>query len=172
MSRNTISRRTVAKGIAWTAPVVAVAGTAPAFAVSPIKVWPEEAIKVGCKLPGGSCEGQTGVKWGYTLALSLCTNSPEPVEVTFGTASLAIGGGAAQNVPIYADQDPSGQALQNITIPANGCVDIYIYASTKSSAESTLTGSVPYTYFDGNTTQGGVINVNVGSTPPCVDCAP
>ncbi|WP_353082039.1 hypothetical protein [Tessaracoccus lapidicaptus] len=29
-----ISRRTVAKGIAWTAPAVAIAGTAPAFAVS------------------------------------------------------------------------------------------------------------------------------------------
>lgn len=54
-----ISRRTVAKGIAWTAPAVAIAGTAPAFAVSappppppPVFTWSKGCATVGNKTSG------------------------------------------------------------------------------------------------------------------------
>lgn len=55
---DTLSRRTLAKGAAWSVPVVAAAATVPALAVSPTKVVPSGKI---CRLyfGGGSVNAQT-----------------------------------------------------------------------------------------------------------------
>ena len=71
-----ISRRTVAKGIAWTAPAVAIAGTAPAFAVSgpcvPTIVINEEA---SCKIANESSYKLSFSIAGDTCDLDSCTGT-------------------------------------------------------------------------------------------------
>ncbi|MDO5677291.1 MAG: hypothetical protein Q4G35_07255 [Propionibacteriaceae bacterium] len=67
-----INRRTVTKGIAWSVPVLAVAGASPAFASSgdgPLTLTGE-----ACKLPGGS---STAYKHGYVYLMDL-VNKPGP----------------------------------------------------------------------------------------------
>ena len=50
-----VSRRTVAKGMAWSVPAVAVASAAPVFAASGAP--PTPAVGEACKLPGNSAQG-------------------------------------------------------------------------------------------------------------------
>lgn len=70
-----LTRRTVAKGAAWTAPLVAVAVAAPAFAAS----VPPPTIKAGST--GGKCPGQsTDFEWGFIV----------PLETTGPVDSLAV----------------------------------------------------------------------------------
>ena len=52
-SRGSIDRRTVAKGAAWSVPVIAVGAAAPAMAVS--SSTPTGEALGACKLPGASC---------------------------------------------------------------------------------------------------------------------
>lgn len=54
VERPMIRRRTLAQGVAWSVPVVAVAGAAPAFAASGRA--PDVLIGVACKLPGSSLD--------------------------------------------------------------------------------------------------------------------
>lgn len=67
-----ISRRTVAKGIAWTAPAVAIAGTAPAFAVSAPP--PALVFLGGCKFPGSKCDGTVKQSYGFRFQVTNSTN--------------------------------------------------------------------------------------------------
>jgi hypothetical protein len=59
-----VSRRTVAKAMAWSVPAVALAVPAPAYAASPCTPVPSFGGQ-SCKCPGGS----TGVKFGYILQI-------------------------------------------------------------------------------------------------------
>lgn len=59
-----VSRRTVAKAMAWSVPAVALAVPAPAYAASPCTPVPSFGGD-SCKCPGGS----TDVKFGYILQI-------------------------------------------------------------------------------------------------------
>src|SRR5688572_22739245 len=73
-----ISRRTVARGVAWSAPIAAVAYAAPAFAAS---CTPQITLGPGsCKCPGHS---QTNEPWVYYLVF--CITDANDCAVSAGT---------------------------------------------------------------------------------------
>ena len=75
MSTSTLSRRNVVRGAAWTAPLVAVAVAAPAFAAS---VAPPTIKGTST---GGKCPGQsTDFEWGFII----------PVDTTAPVQSLVF----------------------------------------------------------------------------------
>lgn len=59
-----VSRRTVAKAMAWSVPAVALAVPAPAYAASPCTPVPSFGGQ-SCKCPGNS----TGIRFGYVLQI-------------------------------------------------------------------------------------------------------
>ena len=69
------TRRTLVKGAAWSVPVVAVAGAAPAMAAS--GGGPNVTIGGACKLPGNSC-GNVFVK-GYIFDLTITNNTGKAI---------------------------------------------------------------------------------------------
>lgn len=75
-----ISRRTVAKGMAWAVPAVAVSAAIPAYALSGAR--PSVTVIDACKQPGNSCNsGQTDydlVK-GYTFVVKLTNSSAQTI---------------------------------------------------------------------------------------------
>jgi hypothetical protein len=92
-----VSRRTVAKAMAWSVPAIALAAPAPAYAASCIPV-----ITFGpssCKCPGQS----TGDPWGFYL--TICASDPagcdlEGTEITItGVVSKTGGPGGTPLVP-------------------------------------------------------------------------
>lgn len=66
-----ISRRTIAKGAAWSVPVIAVGAAAPAMAIS--GPTPTGQALGACKLPGASCSN-IFVK-GYAFLVEVCNTS-------------------------------------------------------------------------------------------------
>lgn len=71
------TRRTLVKGAAWSVPVVAMAGAAPAFAASGNP--PTVAVGGACKLPGNSC-GNVFVK-GYVFDVTITNVSDKPIYI-------------------------------------------------------------------------------------------
>src|SRR4051794_30295484 len=116
-----VSRRTVAKGVAWSVPVVIVASAAPAMAASG---GPPRIVKgPACKNPGNSC--RTRPKgYGFTAQVSnddptkpiylysATITSPQIADLTFGTV------------------EPSFPIL----VPAGQCVNVLFNASSDNSA--------------------------------------
>lgn len=86
-----ISRRTVAKGIAWTAPAVAVAGAAPAFATSS-----SNCVGAACvTLSGNVCKHPGEPKYYH---FEVCfTNTGPAVKVTF--TEMIINGISRSTIP-------------------------------------------------------------------------
>lgn len=80
-----VSRRTVTRGIAWTAPVVAVATAAPAFASSELVTVNLDSANA-CKFPGQS----TACEFAYYLPFSITNNSGQTVTVTFTSITETI----------------------------------------------------------------------------------
>src|SRR6478672_3344722 len=66
-----ISRRTVAKGIAWSVPAVVVASAAPAYALS--SASPTVGVPDSCKNPGVSCNTRPK---GYSFFVPICNPDP------------------------------------------------------------------------------------------------
>jgi hypothetical protein len=144
-------RRTVAKGIAWTVPVVAVATAAPAFAASC------ETFTFGagsCKCPGQS----TTDPWGYWLVL--CYNCP-PGSNANATGQATITG--IRNTPngelLPVTPKPGACATTYGTIPLNGC-GTQIHLTGESSGN--------YLYIDYKV-NGTPYQFRIDSPP---DCAP
>jgi hypothetical protein len=130
----TVSRRTVARGIAWTTPVVAVATAAPAFAVS--RVPPKLEFLGACKFPGNSCS--TANK-GYAFAFTVTNNDGR--ALSFCSASLTI-------------NDPNPFPGVNF-IYTGGCFTVgggetgtayFYFEGSADSANSPFTGSLTVTY--------------------------
>lgn len=161
----TVSRRTVARGIAWTTPVVAVATAAPAFAVS--RVPPKLVFVGGCKFPGnGSCK--TAPK-GYAFEFLVTNNDAR--AISFCNATLAV------NAP---------NPFPGVTFTyVGGCVTVgggqtgsafFYFSGSGDSANSPFTGSLTITYANdcGSCATDSValpaIPITVGATPPGQQC--
>lgn len=88
-----VSRRTVAKAMAWAVPVIAIASPAPAFAVSGDA--PTVCPGVGCKLPGSSCLEAFGVldgSKGFAFPLQITNNDDLPIVIQSISMDGTIGG--------------------------------------------------------------------------------
>lgn len=86
-----LSRRTIAKGLAWTVPAVAVASAAPAMASS----GPAPSFSIGgaVKAPGNSC---APLRKGYGVPITVTNNDNREIEIwqiiiTLNTSSLTLG---------------------------------------------------------------------------------
>ncbi|AQX16665.1 MULTISPECIES: hypothetical protein [Tessaracoccus] len=162
-----ISRRTVAKGIAWTAPAVAIASTAPAFAVSNPQVWFENQ-NVACKLPGASCEKETGVTKGYAVRVRVCTNVTEPITVTFNSVVVRLDGVLSPGwtiEPVELAGAIEGQV---------SCTYIDLGIEGEPNSENvSIEGTASFTWVaDDNFPSGsGSLTFSAPSTPPCVNCS-
>ena len=131
------SRRTLARGVAWSVPVVAVATAAPAFAVS--RVPPRPVFLGACKFPGNSCRK---AEKGYAFAFQV-TNL-DARTLAFCSASLSI-------------NDPNPFPGVNFTY-TGGCFEIaggatgtafFFFSGSGDSANSPFTGSITIRYANG-----------------------
>ena len=156
-----LSRRTLAKGAAWTVPAAAVVAVAPSVAASP-GVPTITSNDRACKLPGASCEGSTGVKKGYTISVRVCSNTP--ATITFTSALISMNGGPALAWTAVLNDQPDGDGCYNAQVSIDG---------RDSSQNVSLDGTITYTWktSDGDTGTGS-FEVHAPSTPPCDDCKP
>ena len=106
------SRRTVAKGLAWSVPVVAVVSAAPAFAASC------ETFTFGagsCKCPGQS----TPDNYGYWL--TICYACPPNTNANDTTLVTVHGVTKANKTPLEFTRKNGACADLPYEIPLNGC---------------------------------------------------
>lgn len=191
-SNEGISRRSVAKGMAWSVPVVAVATAAPAIAASGTP--PKGQVNKACKQPGNSC-GEYGFVKGYTFTVTITNTSNKtiyvytaasgdlapdfqvssPVDFDFATANLFNNGQIGAPLPLSAPIAPGGTLTIIINAGTNS-------NSANTSAVGNLSlawGHCPdpgcddehdYTQYTGD----GWINLpfSFAETPPCVNCLP
>lgn len=96
MNDTSVSRRTLAKGVAWTAPAIAVAAAAPSLAASSSTVDPptvDESRSHGTRCQGSSQE-PSGYNKGYRVFLAVePADAPAPVLV-----SVVNGSGKTQTI--------------------------------------------------------------------------
>lgn len=130
-----VHRRTIARGVAWTIPLVAVAVAAPAFAAS----RPPGATDPGtsCKCPGN------GSPYTYHLDLAFTTGTTDNWTITLTNVTLA---GELPPTPVLYSGSFIGGAG---TIP-------FKFSGSKSAAKYTVT--ISYTATD--TTTGETFTVN------------
>ncbi|WP_134772888.1 hypothetical protein [Ornithinimicrobium flavum] len=161
------SRRTLVKGAAWSVPVVAVAGAAPAMAASQ-EVWFEN-LGIACKLPGASCQRETGVTKGYVIRTRVCTNVRSDVSITFENVAVSLNGGPS--TPWTVSPNPL-EIEYTGTVPQCQIVDLAIQGEP-DSANGTIYGTGTYTWTSESGLSGsGTIEFSAEATPPCVNCEP
>ena len=165
-TRPGISRRTLVKGTAWAVPAVAVASAAPAMAASGTVTF--NNLSSACKLPGGSCEGQTGVKKGYVVAMQVCntvTGNPGNVTVTFTEPVNGTLCGTSKEWSIKPNP---------LVLTQSGCTTVYLaLAGEPDSANCAISGSTSFTWSAVNGLTGsGTLNFSAPATPPCDNCQP
>lgn len=149
------SRRTLVKGAAWSVPVVAVAGAAPAMAASqPIVVQPLPGS--ACKYGGNSCEHGFQA---YRFTFCFSNGSDEAITVSLDNMRFADGRSKA---PLPA----------TVTVPANTAnYCIYVIADNMGNS-SNGQGFLDYSYtYDGENLNGSV-QTGANDLPPCENCAP
>ncbi len=156
-----ISRRTVAKAMAWSVPVVAVAAAVPAYAASgspPIII-----AGTACKSPGQSC---SAFPFGYRVPVTI--QNPDPTKTIYITAITITNNTCgnlttATSVPAVPITVPAGQTI-NATFVAN--------ASNSANQSCDFSFSVDWGHAangsDSGTHSNIQVDINIPSTPP--DC--
>ncbi len=156
-----VSRRTLAKGAAWSVPAAAVIAVAPSVAASP-QTPTVTATNTACKLPGASCQTQVGVTKGYGVGVVICAS--EDTVFTFGLASVSMNGAPATTWTVGPDP---------LTITKDGCATVTLGIQGEPNSQNVeLDGSFTYTWTtsDGDTGTG-TVTFSAPSTPPCNDCS-
>lgn len=172
-----ISRRTVAKGAAWTAPVIFGGVAAPAYASSGGP--PSVAFTSACKLPGKSCDGWSK---GYIFTLTVSNTSHRDVWVyapTFTTVgtnlTLTYQGYIEASAPLSPIPGP-------IPIPAGTSRTIKLYATSSNSSNQvfdlTMTAKWGHTSSYGADPEQGDHDLQplsidytvLGTAPDCSEC--
>ena len=125
MSAPHVSRRSVARGAAWSVPLVAVGVTAPAFAASVPSPGGSDPGK-SCKCPGGGSP--------YTYNLNVLFTTPGTDSFTFVVDSFLVDGAAPT---VYVE--PTG----TVSLPGGEGTVLFRFRSTNSN--STHTVQIKYT---------------------------
>lgn len=158
------SRRTVAKGVAWTVPAVAVASAMPAFASSPLPPVTPPTPNVGatCKHPGNSC-GKNG--WTHAYRYEFCMTNKTANEVVVNFPKMDVNGKTQVPIPT------------TITVPA-GVTDYCFWIlvnkqGNSANGQATLYYNYEYTDDDGETHKvDSSVQTGMNDLPPCPDCEP
>ncbi len=180
-SGHRVSRRTVAAGLAWTAPVVAIAAAAPSMASS--GAIPTVVPGGTCKLPGGSCPNlkdylfQLLITNSDTQAVYLYTGGVYPTygpSVTINPPNYTLTyAGASVGATTYAPGQP-------ILLPAGATTTVLLDAGINSNSAN-LAGYVVTVMFQWGHTSDPTLDtdhvnnpviavINVDATPPCANC--
>jgi hypothetical protein len=150
-TRAGVKRRTVAKGMAWTVPVISVAAAAPAYAVSP-----EDCTIVfggdSCKCAGQS---QPGNEFGYYLQFCYTCEGGEPPEGDITITSVVKSNGSLFT-------PTAGCGFPAMTFPytfdSSGCSQTFRFIGTNSG------NFIAVSYQVGD---GPVETVRLPSPPDC-----
>lgn len=138
---NGISRRSIAKGAAWAAPVIAVAAAAPLAAASHyVPPEPTESASISCKQPGKS----GNLSYGYYGLFTIENPTDSPITYTF-TSFVAADGTNLSGIQVMPASGSSWTgATSTITVPANSTVSYWIrgYGANSSSTSFTVSYSV------------------------------
>jgi hypothetical protein len=160
-----VSRRTVAKAMAWSVPVVALAVPTPAYAASPGVIT---LSGLGCKLPGNSAPQFKG--YAFRASISNTTNAAVTVTITdmdLGASDLgdvtavnlspcAVLGTNTFNVPANTTLANVALVTQNAASSENGTLTIlYTVDGSPDTATATAAGLPP---IQGNTCETNVFS--------------
>jgi hypothetical protein len=148
-----ISRRTVTRGVAWSAPIAAVAYAAPAFAASqPVVVTP---CGSACKHPG-----ESDLKT-YHFTFCFATNTALVGDsVTLVSMTIIGGGGQTETKPVTPT---------SVTVTTAGPTCIYVDAPAfKDSQNGQAILNFSYATVDEpGTTLTGSVSTSILDLPPC-----
>ena len=150
-----VSRRTVAKAMAWSVPAVALAVPAPAYAASPCTPVPSFG-GASCKCPGGS----TNVKFGYIL--QICVTVGNECALPPGGLVATITGIENNSGKPLVPLSPITQYPFNVPVTvAPNCGGTAILFDSESSASTLI---VSYTI--GN---GAPQTISLAAPPDCAE---
>jgi hypothetical protein len=158
----TISRRTVAKGAAWSVPAVLIAKSTPALAASPPIVI-DFGDSTACKLPGNSW-GSAGYNKGYVL-WGQFVNTLD-TTVSFRVTDIVVGGIDQCLVGVTNPALPTPcppQTIDCITLGPNE-EQVYGVFSNASTDSSSTDVAVSIEYWVGDSTCGAAGSGQVGVT--------
>jgi len=148
-----VSRRTVAKAMAWSVPAVALAVPTPAYAASPGIITVSGA---GCKLPGAS----QNVFKGYAFRATICNTTNAAITVTI--VDMSLGGEDLGDVGIVRLSPCSLLGTNTFVVAANTCFDA---ALITQNAASSANGQLIISYtVDGGPVQ--MVSTAANAAPP------
>ena len=127
-----VSRRSVAKGLAWSVPAVAVASAAPAFAASGAP--PVLTFQSACKYPGNSCSSRPK---GYSLYFRIDNPTGKTIYIYTVTITSVTG------TPLTFAFSVPGLP---VAVPAGGSVVAEFVASSGNSAQQGFSADVTVTW--------------------------
>lgn len=150
------TRRTLVKGAAWSVPVIAVAGAAPAFAASGSVTLTQTGA---CKSPGNSCKSfPKGYKFTFNAV------NTWPCEVTITSATISVTSGEAPGTLTV---------VTPFTVPAGTTPAFVVTVLASNSANRVFTAQLCYTYTVSCRETDAITEcttVNVTGTPPDCEC--
>ena len=169
-----ISRRTVAKAMAWSVPAVALAVPAPAYAASGQP--PTVLVGEACKLPGASAQGCEELFDGlpgldptkaFAIPLLVCNETSKDI-VLKPSISITSSGLPFQVVGINPDYCTA--------IEPGDCVKVIVYANSNNSQNQsvTLDLTVPWGHDCNDTDHAPIVieDIVIDSFPPCSSKTP
>jgi hypothetical protein len=169
-----VTRRTVAKGLGWTVPVIAVAMPVPAFAASGNP--PGTAVGVACKLPGNSASscaevfaGLPGLDPNKAFAIPFLVNNNTSKPIVLRPSMTITSSGLPFAVvgisPPYCTPIAPGDTVKVIA-----------YANSDNSANQSVTLSfiIPWGHDCNDTDHDPMIitGVVISAFPPCSSRVP
>lgn len=155
-TKSGISRRTVAKAMAWSVPAIAIAAPAPAFASSDLVTI---SPGVGCKAPG---QGQNCAAWDKGYILSFVVNNEHDHAITLTFSDLVV-----------TPQEPGTTWTffnSTVTVAAESSETVYVGIDDQGTSEqSSFSGTAVASYTDPVTQKTYTIPVtfSVASVNPC-----
>lgn len=155
LSHAQASRRSLAKGLAWTFPAVTIAALAPSVAASGVPVQPTTASAV-CKLTGN------GGKKVYQFSFVFSNTSGTSSTVCISSGTMSPSGCASVSINTSSYSPASGCA----TVTAGGTVTITA-DSMPATCFANGTASLTYTSTYQGQTLSTTATVSFPSLPPC-----
>ena len=172
-----ISRRTVAKAMAWSVPAVALAVPAPAYAASGNP--PGVAVGTACKLPGNSAGDCADVFAGlpgldpskaFAIPLLITNNTSKPIVLQ---PSISI---TSSGLPFTVVGINPTYCTPISNIAPNNTVKVIVYANSDNSANQSVTIglTIPWGHDCSDTDHAPIVitGVVISSFPPCSSRVP
>jgi hypothetical protein len=152
-----ISRRTIAKGTAWAAPVIAVGVAAPSYAASPGEILTGNGA--ACKLPGNSNERFKG------YALGFSAHNPLGNSLVVTIISMTLNGIPLGDLKIINLDGCLDLGVDTFTLPANADYPNLVALTQGAGNSQAGTLAVTYTITGGS---GGTVTASteVDTAPP------